>query len=715
MIEAPVAAATDDVDEADEAIGTGTDPVPAHRTPTHRSSEQASRRRFTIAVTMGTAVVTVPYLWVLWSLWTGTVNPLRRFPQDDFYDLQARGMFAGHLWVPKGSLGIEGFPHDGHTYTYFGIWPSILRMPFLAFTHTFDRALTAPSLLLAWLLTAVVTALLIWRIRMLIRGNAVVGWTEAAAYGAFMAAIMGGSVLIFIAANPATFDEDFAWSVALVVASLFALLGMLERPTTARAVGSILLILAANLNRTPTGYACVIAALLVAGWFALGKGGRGQRHWAWWMGVAGVVPLLASCAVTYAKFGLPFGLPMADQVWAHVNAHRRFFLAANGGKAFNLAFIPSTLWAYMNPTAIRFSSVFPFIAAPGTPAHAVDAVVLDQTYPTTSITAASPLFVLLGAWGAITAFRPHGVGRVALLRLVLIGAAAATGGVLVWGYIAYRYVSDLMPLFILAGAIGLVDVWRRLDGRSRTVRRWALGAVAVLAVYGLAANVAIAAAPSTWFTSSQLVRFLQAQHALTPVALRSTVVTSDRLPYFAPADTLFVAGHCDALYRSTGDSYVTMPGLQVKHATWAPVEQSPRMIHTIRFRFNTTGWRGPDVSLLTYGRSTLVLHPEAGDTASLRVVHPGGPNIPWPSATGFPFPQVRGYTYELTVTTDPYLQSISITWYGLSYFAHFIAGTGPARVTATPEPAAVPLPPVTVTEVAPPPSDMSLCRDLVHR
>ena len=38
---------------------------------------------------------------------------------------------------------------------------------------------------------------------------------EAAAYGVFMATVMGGSVLIFLAATPFVYNEDFAWSVAL--------------------------------------------------------------------------------------------------------------------------------------------------------------------------------------------------------------------------------------------------------------------------------------------------------------------------------------------------------------------------------------------------------------------------------------------------------------------------------------------------------------------
>src|ERR1700731_1275422 len=101
------------------------------------------RRRFTIAVVTGMVLVSVPYLWVLWDLWTGSPNPLRGANPSDFYELQARAMFHGHLSVPPGTLGIEAFIHDGRPYTYFGLFPSLVRMPILLFTSRFDGRLTA--------------------------------------------------------------------------------------------------------------------------------------------------------------------------------------------------------------------------------------------------------------------------------------------------------------------------------------------------------------------------------------------------------------------------------------------------------------------------------------------------------------------------------------------------------------------------------------------
>ena len=66
----------------------------------------------------------------LGSLVESSANPLRLLSPDNFYDLQARAMLAGRLYLPNGSIGIEAFIHDGHQYTYFGLFPSLLRLRF---------------------------------------------------------------------------------------------------------------------------------------------------------------------------------------------------------------------------------------------------------------------------------------------------------------------------------------------------------------------------------------------------------------------------------------------------------------------------------------------------------------------------------------------------------------------------------------------------------
>ena len=692
------------------------DDEPADREgPRRPSASELSRRRFTIAVVIGMAVVLVPLLWVQWDLWSGSLHPLRAVPYDNFYELQARAMFHGRLDVPNGAFSFEAFVHHGREYTYFGIFPSILRMPVLLATNRFDGELTAPSILLAWLTTGLFSSLLLWRLRILMRGRALLGRAEAASFGMLAATIMGGSVILFLAATPFIYNEDFAWSVPLTIGSLFALLGVLEKPSWGRVVASGVLVLATNLNRTPAGFACVIGAGLVAVWFALGRGGASNRRWALPVAAVAIVPFAVGCAVTYAKFGIPIGLPMADQVWASVNAHRRYFLAANGGKAFSLHFLPSTLWAYLQPAGIHLSGLFPFIRTPTAPAASLAGAAMDQTYPTASIPATMPLLFGLSCWGVVAAFRPKAPGQVRLTRLILVTAAAGTAGVLVWGYIAERYMADFMPFLVLAGGIGFIDVWRRLEKKPRRTRGGALGIIVVLGIYGVVANVAIASTPVVSWTKTQVDGFVSAEQSLSVQSLASHVERGTTLPLWAPLGQLFAMNNCSGLYLSTGNDNRNIPGQMVQHYTWLPVEQSASFTRTLRLTFNrpVSGLTAP-VPLMTYGASTLVLEPNGPGYARMRIEN-SGTSISWPPAHGWSLPvgpSLLHVPLTFTVTVDPNLNAINVQWYGSKMLQHYVAGNGPMVVKAIP-----PSPDGVISVVPVPnprtaPSNMHLCRSL---
>ena len=670
------------------------------------------RRNFTIAVLIGTAVTGLILLWVLWDLWSSSADPFRGAPNDFFYDYQARAMFHGHLNMRNGSLGIEGFLHNGRTYTYFGIFPSILRMPVLLITSRFDGALTAPSLLLAWMMTALFSSLMLWRLRIVTRGRAVLGRAEAASYGVLIAAIMGGSVIIYLNATPFVYNEDFAWSIPLTVGSLFALLGVMERPSAGRVWASGILVLLASINRTPTGYACVIGAGLVGLWFVFGRGGDSNRRWGVAMFAVALVGFAASCAVTYAKFGTPIGLPMAEQVWAKINAHRRYFLAANGGKAFSIGFLPSTLFAYLQPFGIRFSTLFPFVTTPTAPAAALGGAVLDQTYPTASAPATMPLVFLLGCWGVISAFRPRALVPFRLTRIVLLTGAAATAGVLVWGYISERYLADFMPLLIVASGVGLIEIWRRFEGRSIKARGVVLGILCAVAVYSVVVNTAIAAAPSEQFTTSQVQDFVSAEESLSIGSVAASVHHVAALPNWAPFGELYMVGDCSGLYLSSGITEKDVPGLLAEHYSWIPVEQSPAFKRSFSVTFNHPGkYFTKKMTLMTYGSSSVIMEPAGKGYFRLEVLHSGTP-IKWPYTNSARKPiSVLHEPFQFQVTTDPNLHQIKILWFGTYFISHFIAGSGPPVVHVTPKEPNGRLPEVTVAK-QPVDSSLSLCRNL---
>ncbi len=681
-----------------------------------KSSRPGSKCRFTVAVAIGLLVVTVPYTWVLFDLWNGSLDLLRTAQSNgyasNFYDLQARAMFHGHLWVANGALGGEAFVHAGRQYTYFGLLPSLLRMPILALTHSVDGRLTALSMLVAWLLTALFTSMLVWRVRLVVRGAAPMGRMEAASYSVLVATIMGGSVLVYLASNPFVFSEDLAWSVALAVGSLFALLGVLERPSWSRVLACGALILAANLTRATTGYACVIGAVLAAMWFALGRGEDPNRRWSLPILLAGLVPLAVACLISYAKFGIFFGLPTSEQV-----VFQTFGVGhVNNGKYFGIHFLPSTLVAYFQPGGLRLTSVFPFLTLPSGSARSVGGIVLYGGDRTASVPSSMPLLFLASLWGAVSAFRPRPKGRSNVLWIVLLAAFAAGCTVMIFGWIFDRFIADFLPFLILGSAVGMVDVWRRLQGRDRRVCSLILAIVTVVAAFEIAANVGMASAPQGEWSSNQTLHYVQFQKSISDVTghpLAGNVVDGDSLPIYAPADRLFVIGSCAGLYISDGwsskDSQSAVLNAVDLQTAWKPVELGPGAYHRLDITFHRPVTAiGTNVPLLTIGAksvSTVGLQYYGADEIRFSFEGPLG------TVLSAPLHVQVSRNYRVTILTDPNVHLLSVTWQHGELLRGFLFSHGPVLVH-TYQSIAWPTPDsISVVDSTPSPN-VSLCRSL---
>jgi hypothetical protein len=342
---------------------------------------------------------------------------------------------------------------------------------------------------------------------------------------------------------------------------------------------------------------------------------------------------------------------------------------------------------------------------------------MDQSYPTASLTDTSPLLFLLGCWGVYIAARQRAVRHARLTWFVLVGAAAGASGVLLWGYISQRYLGDLVPFFVIAAGIGLVDLCRRLEPRSRAMKAGAVGAFAAVGIYCIAVNLAIADFPAGQWTMAQDARFVSAEKSWSLGSLADTVRRGEALPYWAPAGQLFAMNDCSGLYLSTGSDMKNVPGQQIEHYTWKPVEQSSAFTHVFDITFNRppTDLTHP-VTILHYGKSHLVLEPAGGGLIRLRLLG-SGTAVNWPPAAGYPFsvPFLHA-AFRMVATVDPNLGSFKVGWSSTAVMInHFVAGRGPAIVDSTAVPPGASPPAVTVTNVPTTTKTHStLCRSLTH-
>jgi hypothetical protein len=429
--------------------------------------------------------------------------------------------------------------------------------------------------------------------------------------------------------------------------------------------------------------------------------------------MAGLVPLAVACSISYDKFGIFFGLPTSEQV-----VFQTFGVGhVNNGKYFGLHFLPSTLVAYFQPGGLRLTSVVPFVTAPSGFPRSVGGIVLSGGDRTASVPSSMPLLFLASLWGVVSAFRPRPAGRSNVLRIVLLAALTAGGTVMIFAWIFDRFVADFLPFLILASAVGMVDIWRRLAGRSRRVCALTLAILTAIAAFETAANVGIASDPQGEWSSQQTLHYVQFQKSVSDVtghALAANVVHGDSLPIYAPADRLFVIGSCAGLYISDGWSLKNSqsPVLNAVNlqTEWKQVELGPDACHRLDITFHGPVTAiGANVPLLTIGTrsvSTVALQPYGADEIRFSFEGPLG------TVFGAPLHIQVSRTYRVTILTDANVHVLSVTSQQGELLSGFLFSHGPVLVHTYQSLPEQPPVSISVADSTGPPPNMSLCRSL---
>jgi cytochrome b561 len=520
---------------------------------------QARRRTATAA---GVGVGSTAFLLTLLDYSTGlgrTANSLGY--ASNFFDFQGRALLDGHLYVPRGSLGIEGFIERGHEYMYFGPFPALLRMPLLSTTIEYDGKLTVLSMAIGFAVFAVMAVRLTWSVRDALRPADPVEqttWFEAMAMGVFLAAVTGGTTLTYEAALPWVYHEVYVWAVALAVGSLYWMVRVLQDPTQS-AIGWLAFFnLALVLTRTTGGFATSVVTVGAGLWLWTGRLGRGGRRTGLGMVAAGAIPLVVGMALNWAKFRHPYLFPLADQTFTGLNEHRRDALAANGGTITGPAYFPSAFMAYFRLDGIRLVEHFPWLTLPASPARAYGGAELDQTYRTGSVSAFMPYLLLMTIVSVPVLFRRGLTSGQRLLRAPLVAGVLITGGVMGYGYIAMRYTAEFVPALIFGGAVGHVAVVRVLERRGRVLRSGYLVATALVTSFSVAAFMITGySAIATTTRGPTLDHYLALQSRFSPAdqARLTTVSSRDPDADEGHTDELWITGDCDKLWLHTGDLY----------------------------------------------------------------------------------------------------------------------------------------------------------------
>lgn len=537
---------------------------------------------------------------------------------SNFFDLQARAFMDGRLWVPSGSLGIEGFDIDGREYMYFPPFPALLRLPVLFTTDEFDGQLTLVSMGLAFVLMAVMTTRLVWLVRDLMYPGRDVTRLEATSMALLIALALGGTTLTFDAADPWVYHEVYAWSIPLVIGSMYWMLRVLRSAASGgpdrTSVGWLAgFAVATILTRTTGGWAVCLVTIAIGLWVVSGRVGTGSRRAGGWVIAAGFGALAVGIAYNWVKFSHPYLFPLEDQVWTSLNERRREALDVNGGTITGPQFFTTSLTAYFRPDGIRFVDYFPWVTLPADPPVGIDGAFVDQSYRTGSVTTFMPWLLLLTVAAVPVLFRPGVDAARRWLRAPLVAGVLVTAGVMAYGYLAHRYTSEFVPALIVGAAVSTAAMNQWLARRPRLFGL-ALVPVTAIVLASIGAQMLIGFSEAAYTgRGPALQRYLALQDRLSPDAQAQLIRATQGLPSGGRTDEVIIRGDCDAVYLNTGDT--SQPWVPVEHRSvvWditIDTDAPPTDVRLGRIETDEPGylWLSTD----TRGRARFVLETDEG-------------------------------------------------------------------------------------------------------
>lgn len=413
--------------------------------------------------------------WQPWNLFA------RLGYTTDFYDAQAHSMLRLRFDVPPEVAGPEGFVVDGDTFVYFGPMLSIVRLPFALFGHWADGRLVVVSMVLGLVvLCAGVHHLALEARRHLARVRPERDASADHLRVAGLVAAAALSPLLYLAGWPSVYHETELWGAALLVVTTALAMRLWREPGRRVAAWTVLACAATLLTRATMGF----GAALVTGVVGLLLWRRARTASVTVLAgtaVAGAVQF----AVNHVKLGSFVEMPWQQQVLSMQSPTRSAWLAGNGDSFFSTDFLTTTLLHYLRPDTVRFERLLPFVRF-GPPASVHSNYPFETVTASGSLTATATALLVLAVAGTVVLVR----ARLWVWAAALAGAALAALPSFMIGFIAGRYLADMVPMLIVPAALAAVALPLPT---TRTARRALAGAVAAVLLWGAWSNAALAA------------------------------------------------------------------------------------------------------------------------------------------------------------------------------------------------------------------------------
>jgi hypothetical protein len=413
-------------------------------------------------------VILAAYYLLLLSNGTFRLFGPERF--DKVFGSMLLHMLHGEFYVDSDVIGFETFTRNGHPYSYFGVFPALLRLAAIPFTDVAQAQLARLSCL------AAVVLFVALQLRMLfIVDNSL---PTRSRIPEFFVVTVAATVLsgpqLYILGSAWIYHEPVLWAAVLaagfnlvVIKAAFGEGGLATR----HLIGlSVLAGLAIN-TRPSIGVALYVGAVLLIAWTAWQRhrrpdvDGVGLQRFAKaisalafderiWLPILTLGALAAAAGiVNFERWGNPF--TFADYRYYYVAQHLRlndFEVLRNYGE-FNLG----RIWI----GALYYATGIPWFLKNTAPfADFLNAQFVGLEGPPLSPLLSNPLTILLACAGLYRLWWKSDLtgGGLAILRLALLGNAVAVILILSAMFVALRYRFDLAPFMTLAALVGYRSV-----------------------------------------------------------------------------------------------------------------------------------------------------------------------------------------------------------------------------------------------------------------
>jgi len=418
--------------------------------------------------------------------WTFNPSFTGEISSDYFFTAQTDALIRGRLWVDPKSMDtvLECYYSAGKCYGYFGLTPSLLRLPILLVIGSTTQSFTIFMIPVA---AGVAFGASLDLCRQFARPME--RQTRGAVFMCVAALTLGpGSVLILLA-DPFLYQEAIVWSIAgvmlavnffwrwlhsnnkryLTISIVFCIFAAGARPTTVL-VGAVLgiAVLIAHRHRLSLRSNVTVAAVGLI-----------------------VLPALFSFGVLFLKFGQPS--PPPNEYRNPTGMEVELTKTCDHVFENHPKFLPTNLLAYFRPDSVRLYKDWPnvrfrftnFCMGPDGPTYVWPLEEGDMyAEKTTSLTDTMPIPLLAAGIASYAAVRRRRTKELAVL------AAVATSGLIASTLFAMtsRYLGDFYPLL----AAGLAMSATVLGSAKRKSIIVALTCIAVVLIsWSLLANASL--------------------------------------------------------------------------------------------------------------------------------------------------------------------------------------------------------------------------------